>query len=65
MPEKTGNQLLDEPTSPIVEANAATECIYKNRRYSPGSVSCQNGTEYRCQNDGTWTATGAMCQGDD
>jgi hypothetical protein len=37
-----------------------TSCTYNGTSYSEGSVTCQNGWEYRCNNGG-WSATGARC----
>jgi len=35
-------------------------CTYNGEDYSEGSVTCQNNTEYVCQ-DGQWNPTGKDC----
>lgn len=35
-------------------------CVYNGSEYSHGSVTCQNGYEYKC-NDGEWDALGTSC----
>jgi hypothetical protein len=35
-------------------------CTYNGQTYSHGSVVCQSGTEYRC-NDGSWDSLGTSC----
>ena len=43
----------------IVQAPAA--CTLAGTSYSMGSMSCQGGYEYRCDN-GAWQPTGAICR---
>jgi len=38
----------------------AKSCTYDGKEYSDGSVVCQSGKEYRC-NDGTWDSLGSSC----
>ena len=38
----------------------AKSCTYDGKEYSDGSVVCQSGKEYRC-NDGTWDSLGTSC----
>ncbi len=35
-------------------------CRYKDSAYAHGSVACQSGSQYRCD-DGQWTGGGAAC----
>ncbi len=36
------------------------QCMYANQFFSPGSVSCQDGKQYRCA-AGSWQPTGLEC----
>jgi hypothetical protein len=36
------------------------QCMYANQFFSPGSVSCQNGKQYRCAG-GSWQPAGLDC----
>jgi hypothetical protein len=50
---------ITSAAAPTLEEQAV--CIYEGVKYSVGSVSCQNGREFVCQNDGTWSPNGAEC----
>jgi len=50
---------------PIVVEKAATgssapSCTYASQSYSHGSVSCQDRSQYRCEN-GIWNRTANAC----
>ena len=58
----------DEPNSPIVdkapEGNAVGEkafCVYKGKKYTPGSHICHEGWVYTCYVGGMWIKTGPEC----
>jgi hypothetical protein len=40
--------------------SSAPACTYASRSYSAGSVSCQEGREFRC-NGGVWEKTETFC----
>jgi hypothetical protein len=49
----------------VVERPAATgasapNCVYASQGYSHGSISCQDRTQYRCEN-GIWNRTFTAC----
>ena len=43
---------------------AAKGCEFDGESYSPGSASCQSGTQYRCD-DGAWTSLALACTAGD
>ena len=53
--------MADDNGSPQVDVVADTICVYNDVNYSPGSISCQKGLLYRCQDDGTWLNIGGPC----
>ena len=54
-PEVERHDVVIEKTVP-----ALRDCIYSATTYSHGSLSCQAGYQYRC-NDGTWDSSGRGC----
>jgi len=41
---------------------AENKCMYAGEFFSPGAVSCQDGTQYRCDDDdGSWRRVGLGC----
>jgi hypothetical protein len=45
---------------PAAGATAPPNCVYASQAYSHGSVSCQDRTQYRCDN-GVWNRTFTAC----
>ena len=45
---------------PAVVGSTAPACTYESRSFSAGSVSCQEGREFRCTN-GAWERTETFC----
>jgi hypothetical protein len=41
-------------------ATTAPNCVYASQAYSHGSISCQDRTQYRCEN-GVWNRTFTAC----
>lgn len=41
-------------------AGQGSKCMYANEFFTPGSVSCQNGRQYRCV-AGSWQPNGLEC----
>lgn len=46
--------------APDRNARAGDICTYEGERYSEGSVSCQAGTRYKCD-DGEWESKDERC----
>jgi hypothetical protein len=44
----------------IVQRPVPLSCVYGPYAYSNGSVSCQDGKQFRCS-DGTWMSSNLMC----
>ena len=57
-PVVTERVIVDRPSA-AVGASAPT-CTYASRSYSAGSMSCQEGREFRCTN-GVWEKTESFC----
>jgi hypothetical protein len=53
-------QTVIERPVPAAGATAARSCTYNSGAYSDGSLSCQNGQQFRCS-DGTWNRTFGSC----
>jgi hypothetical protein len=51
--------VVDRPAA-AVGATAPPNCVYASQAYSHGSVSCQDRTQYRCDN-GVWNRTFSAC----
>jgi hypothetical protein len=55
---------VERPVTTVVQpaagATAAPACVYASQAYSQGSISCQDRTQYRCDN-GVWTRTFTAC----
>ena len=45
---------------PAAGATSPPNCVYASQAYSHGSVSCQDRTQYRCDN-GVWNRTFTAC----
>jgi hypothetical protein len=60
--ERPGPVVTKETTveRPAAVGATAPNCIYASQSYSSGSVSCQERTEYRC-NNGVWERTINAC----
>jgi len=56
--EKQQPVVVDRPAA--VGTTAPPSCTYASQAYSHGSVSCQDRTQYRCDN-GNWTRTLTAC----
>jgi hypothetical protein len=41
-------------------AAAGAQCMYNQRFYGPGAMSCQNGSQAQCVG-GSWKMTGEQC----
>jgi hypothetical protein len=50
--------VVDRPAA--IGATAPPNCVYASQAYSHGSVSCQDRTQYRCDN-GVWNRTVSAC----
>jgi hypothetical protein len=46
--------------APAAAGATAPNCVYASQGYSHGSVSCQDRTQYRCEN-GIWNRTFTAC----
>jgi hypothetical protein len=55
---------VERPVTTVVQpaagATSAPACVYASQAYSQGSISCQDRTQYRCDN-GVWTRTFTAC----
>jgi hypothetical protein len=45
---------------PAAVGATAPNCVYASQAYSHGSISCQDRTQYRCDN-GVWNRTFSAC----
>jgi hypothetical protein len=45
---------------PAAGATSPPACVYASQAYSHGSISCQDRTQYRCDN-GVWNRTFTAC----
>ncbi len=61
MVKETKETIIERPvaTTPA-GAPALRSCVYGSTSYSTGSVSCQAGYQFRCQ-DGSWQGSGMSC----
>jgi hypothetical protein len=62
-PTVTREIVVEPPTREIVVEKPVPglrSCTYLSTTYSHGSISCQNGYQFRC-NDGTWDGRDAAC----
>ena len=57
-PVVTERVIVDRPSAAV--GASAPACTYSSRSYSAGSVSCQEGREFRCTN-GAWERTETFC----
>jgi hypothetical protein len=57
-PVVTERVIVDRPSA--AAGTSAPACTYASRGYSAGSVSCQEGREFRCTN-GAWERTETFC----
>jgi hypothetical protein len=53
-------QTVIERPVPAAGATVAPACSYGGNAYSEGSLSCQSGQSFRC-NDGSWNRTLGSC----
>jgi hypothetical protein len=67
VPTATAPSVVTTPaiSERVVERNAASgatsgNCMWNGQATSNGGLSCQQGTQYRCDN-GTWTQTAVSC----
>ena len=60
---KTTIAILVAMGLPAVTAAQAPQCMYAERFFSSGSVSCQSGREFRCV-EGAWKSVGVECADD-
>lgn len=51
--------IVDRPSA-AAGGSSAPACTYASRSYSVGSMSCQEGREFRCTN-GAWEKTETLC----
>lgn len=47
-------------TQPAAGATSPPACVYAGQPYSHGALSCQDRTEFKC-NNGSWTRTFTAC----
>jgi hypothetical protein len=45
---------------PAAAGSTAASCTYAGQPYSPGAISCQDRSQYRCDN-GIWNRTANAC----
>lgn len=57
-PVVTERVIVDRPSA--AAGASAPACTYASRSYSAGSVSCQEGREFRCSN-GVWERADTFC----
>ena len=57
-PVVTERVIVDRPSA--AAGSSAPTCTYSSRSYSAGSMSCQEGREFRCTN-GAWEKTETLC----
>lgn len=61
--KETKETVVEKPTTVVekpVVIKSYRSCTTGSATYSHGSLSCQNGYQYRC-NDGTWDGLNVAC----
>jgi hypothetical protein len=53
-------RVVERGQSPAAGATAPAACTWASQSYSSGAVSCQDHSEYRC-NNGSWERTTNAC----
>ena len=57
---ETKETVIERKTETPAPAVAARSCMFASTAYSHGSVSCQSGYQFQC-NDGAWTGINRTC----
>lgn len=53
-----GHQVVDERSA--AAGGTTGNCVYASQAYRQGSLTCQDGTRYRCES-GVWNSTFRAC----
>lgn len=60
-PAISSERVIEKPGAPAAAAGStAPACNWASQSYSQGSMSCQEHSQFRC-NNGTWERTEASC----